>query len=869
MDESGNVLGTYDRTPLTGIFPQHAMITDLGVDSSMNDYTIECSKDGSIVAVGIPYHDYNYTVITSTNYNQGAIHIYHYENNNWVKRFQNIFRYSNNDRYGSSLAMSDDGTRLVVGSNVNSATSAGFVSCFEYETGDIIGAKKIQLRLENWNGGVNILNVAEVEVYATDGTNVANSANGGSASLSSVYTDGLGSSFPASNAIDNSYNNYAHTNTTDFTHTLEISFGTSYNISYVRIHNRLGNDQLVDRLEGCEIRLLDVNDVPLRTFYYYESTRNKNNFYIDFRAGWKNVRTQYNVISAKDNYLINGETGRFGKSVAITGDGSVVSVSAPDLILPKIYFFKWSDIGSYGNTADMASSMPRYILATGETGYTSIYGGSNIIVGNRTDPSSQIHVDMFQIDGSFPSATVSRTKTFSIGGGGDNWDNSGNRTISVSHTTDTDGSVSHTADTTGYFYVLATTNTGVYHDRFQMDGVSINRISSQKIPNINNIQCLSMDHAGTFIALRDSSVGNNYFFDYYGTSYNPVQVDLIVGENGKYCSFTKTSGDGLDIFTLGTFSASDTNITLSHKKLKSPQSPFAITHEGNVGIGTTSPTARCQIFGNSGLTISPIELSGTRTAVLRLGAQVAEDRDYYCAKITSTNNHAQNYWSDLRFYTYGGNANYGDPIEERMCITPSGNVGIGTTSPSYNLDLTYAGEILTGKIHLFNDQQTIAATTNTLALFGKNANGGIGFYTTDTTTFSDAKMYIINNGNVGIGTTSPSATLDVSGSVKATSFNATSDYRVKENVQTISGGIYTVDNLRPVSYVLKESQEPHVGFIAHELQEHIPTAVRGEKDGETMQSVNYSELIPILVKEIQDLKQEVHSLKQQVQDLSP
>ena len=161
------------------------------------------------------------------------------------------------------------------------------------------------------------------------------------------------------------------------------------------------------------------------------------------------------------------------------------------------------------------------------------------------------------------------------------------------------------------------------------------------------------------------------------------------------------------------------------------------------------------------MTISPSGTTGIRTAVLRLGAQVTENADYYCAKITSTNNHSKNYLSDLRFYTYGGNANDGDPIEERMCITSSGNVGIGTTSPSYNLDLTYAGEIRTGKIHLFNDQATIAATANTLALFGKNAHGGIGFYTTDTTTFSDAKMYIINNGNVGIGTTSPTTALTI------------------------------------------------------------------------------------------------------------
>ena len=126
------------------------------------------------------------------------------------------------------------------------------------------------------------------------------------------------------------------------------------------------------------------------------------------------------------------------------------------------------------------------------------------------------------------------------------------------------------------------------------------------------------------------------------------------------------------------------------------------------------------------------------------------------------------------------------------------------------------------------------------------------------------------SGNVGIKTASPGYDLDVDGTFRCTSgataasFNATSDYRVKENVQTISNDNYTVDHLRPVSYTLKESQEPHIGFIAHELQEHVPTAVTGEKDGEEMQSVNYSELIPILVKEIQDLKQKVSSLESEV-----
>jgi cytoskeletal protein CcmA (bactofilin family) len=105
--------------------------------------------------------------------------------------------------------------------------------------------------------------------------------------------------------------------------------------------------------------------------------------------------------------------------------------------------------------------------------------------------------------------------------------------------------------------------------------------------------------------------------------------------------------------------------------------------------------------------------------------------------------------------------------------------------------------------------------------------------------------------------------VDCGGDIYATSFKSTSDYRMKENIEPIDDN-YTVDNLRPVYYILKHSKEPHIGFIAHELQEHFPTAVNGEKDSENMQTVNYSELIPVLVKEIQDLKREVSSLKSEI-----
>lgn len=98
------------------------------------------------------------------------------------------------------------------------------------------------------------------------------------------------------------------------------------------------------------------------------------------------------------------------------------------------------------------------------------------------------------------------------------------------------------------------------------------------------------------------------------------------------------------------------------------------------------------------------------------------------------------------------------------------------------------------------------------------------------------------------------------GNITATSFNATSDYRIKDNISTLPPTI-TVDKLNPVSYTNKISSNHEFGFIAHELQDVYPNLVNGEKDGETMQSVNYTGIIPILVNEIKNLKTRVSELE--------
>jgi hypothetical protein len=109
----------------------------------------------------------------------------------------------------------------------------------------------------------------------------------------------------------------------------------------------------------------------------------------------------------------------------------------------------------------------------------------------------------------------------------------------------------------------------------------------------------------------------------------------------------------------------------------------------------------------------------------------------------------------------------------------------------------------------------------------------------------------------------------VNGNVQANSYNATSDYRIKENIFSLDLS-FTVDVLKPVSYNFKNDKDSklQVGFIAHEVQEFYPFLVNGEKDGKDTQSINYNGFIGILTKEIQDLKKKVSYMEANALDQS-
>ena len=83
---------------------------------------------------------------------------------------------------------------------------------------------------------------------------------------------------------------------------------------------------------------------------------------------------------------------------------------------------------------------------------------------------------------------------------------------------------------------------------------------------------------------------------------------------------------------------------------------------------------------------------------------------------------------------------------------------------------------------------------------------------------------------------------------------------VKEDLQDFAG-IDLIQQMKVYDYKWIDYESRSYGVLAHELQEVLPGAVSGEKDDEEMQGVDYSKVVPVLIKAIQELKAEIELLK--------
>jgi hypothetical protein len=102
--------------------------------------------------------------------------------------------------------------------------------------------------------------------------------------------------------------------------------------------------------------------------------------------------------------------------------------------------------------------------------------------------------------------------------------------------------------------------------------------------------------------------------------------------------------------------------------------------------------------------------------------------------------------------------------------------------------------------------------------------------------------------------------------IGASGFNTRSDYRLKEDLQDFNG-LEKLNLIKTYNFKWKETEQRQDGIIAHELQEILPYAVTGQKDGKNqegcniLQGVDYSKIVPVLVKAIQEQQCTINTLK--------
>jgi hypothetical protein len=338
----------------------------------------------------------------------------------------------------------------------------------------------------------------------------------------------------------------------------------------------------------------------------------------------------------------------------------------------------------------------------------------------------------------------------------------------------------------------------------------------------------------------------------------------------------------------------DTNTPLSFFTNTSRR--MTITTSGNVGIGTTLPDMKLDVAGNIRARVAG-NVAG--------GFYIGEGDTSEAFGLLSQGANG--------YFKIRDEANSAD----RFYISNTGNVGIGTTSPSRKITVSNAAN---GDIALFTNTSDadlninltsgvtlLSPSTGILALGTSNtermridssgnvlvggsgtanvylgnlisassSNRGMRLHTNNADAFfdfqggtGDSLFFRDYDGSGGIHNRF-SFRLDngsfiASGSV--TQNGSPSDKKYKENIKTISNGIDKIEKLNPVEFDWNDKSDAHkigkkedAGFIAQEVQKVLPNLVNENVDGDL--ALNYEGIIPYLVQSIQELKKEIEILK--------
>lgn len=415
---------------------------------------------------------------------------------------------------------------------------------------------------------------------------------------------------------------------------------------------------------------------------------------------------------------------------------------------------------------------------------------------------------------------------------------------------------------------------------------------------------------GTNVGIGTTSASAGYGS---GKSLTLTNQSGVLFQNASNAWNTSTAGGGVTYF-------SDNNLYLDAKdsasnmifRVNGATERMRIDSSGNVGVGTSSPSSYGRITSDTtGLTIPAIyarsaDQSGARVVVSNTGTG-GQTWQVVAGDVGVSN-------SGLSFY---------DGTATRMRIDSSGNVGIGTSSPSTKLQITVAptGTLddgmrvtdgtrtiqtnITGStysyigigasetmlysngnpLNIVSDGQPIKFIAGTAERMRIDTSGNLlvgttAFGTVATSGFrANADGRVINSSatdgvlTVGYNGANATGTLvafyrgaSLGGSITTngttTSYNVTSDARLKQNVANADDAAGLIDALQVRKFDWKaDSSHQRYGFVAQELLKVAPEAVHQPADPDQMMAVDYSKLVPMLVKELQSVRARLAELE--------
>jgi hypothetical protein len=383
------------------------------------------------------------------------------------------------------------------------------------------------------------------------------------------------------------------------------------------------------------------------------------------------------------------------------------------------------------------------------------------------------------------------------------------------------------------------------------------------------------------VGIGTSSPAN--LFTVRGNGNNMASLQYNNDAGGLGLGFLNSSGTELFSIGGGRFQRQD-ELSISRQGT----SVIYINNSNNVGIGTTTPLYKTHIQ-TANQTFGLVVTTNANDA--ETGFYVQPDHTNSIVKLHASGG------TDKAFGFLTGNT-------ERMRIAASGNVGIGTTSPSEKLEVNgNIGLAKTGETFIYNTQNATDSISIGGASYVSFKTYGGGF---------TEKMRINSSGNVGIGTSSPATLLNVSGgdfrlngsnsnskieiynnyssgAVGISMFNTTNisviDFNANVGSGTFVGTVtaaafipvsdirlkdlinfnYNVESIKPITYTWKNSEDKRkkIGYSAQEIQKVLPEVVN--KDDKGMLSVDYNQIfvakINMLENMIQELKLEIEELK--------